>query len=189
MWLVEHEDGSLTQHHEEPGTAGIDAGVRVIEVEREIDFAVEAWDWSEGAIVSRFTPEQARDMQWERAKAYRDEDRYFRTLPVIDVIPGETIMVQCDGKSRLKVADLAQAATWATMRGEELEITFTDGANTPFTVDAEQTIAIKAAVTLNDALCHLASQAIRAQLDAALAASATAAEIFAIDVTANYPGA
>lgn len=154
---------------------------------RLMDLAQERWDWDAEAIVVRWSREDARDIRWAQAKAYRDEDRYFWTLPVTTVLPGETIMVQCDGKSREKVADLAQAATWATMRGEDLEITFTDGANVPFTVNAEQTIGIKAAVTLNDARCHAASQVIRAELDAALEAGASADAILSIDITAGYP--
>lgn len=158
-------------------TAGLD---------REIDLERERWDWEASAIVLRATPQQARDEQWAAAKKYRDEDRYYWSVPVVDVVPDAVIMVQCDAKSREKVSDLAQAATWATMRGEALSITFTDGANVPFTVDAEQTIAIKAAVTLNDARCHMVSQVIRAELDAAVAAEASAADILAIDIAARF---
>ena len=132
------------------------------------------------------TPQQARDRQWERAKRYREERR-LQPLPVSDVVSGETVLVECDETSRRIVADLAQAATWKVMAGEDLDISFTDGANQAFTVDAQQTIALKASVTLNDSLCHAASQNIRAALDAAFDAGASSDEIFGIDITAGYP--
>jgi len=51
MWIVEHSDGDVSQHHEEPGTAGIDPGVRHSETPRELDLARERWDWDAGEIV------------------------------------------------------------------------------------------------------------------------------------------
>lgn len=198
-WIVEHADGSQELLHTDPTPEEVEAdgeteivdrypdAVRRGAVPEPFDVHRFRWDFDLNAAVLRMTPAEARDERWADAKRYRDEDRYFRTLPVDDVVVGQTIMVQCDAKSRENVSDLAQAATWASMRGEELEITFTDADNVPFTVNAEQTIAIKAAVTLNDALCHVASQAIRVELDAALAAGATADAILSIDVTAGYP--
>lgn len=184
-WLVELEGGKVEQVANDPADWHPDA-VRSVAIEEPINLKTHCWDWGAGEIVLRATPQQARDEQWDAAKKYRDDDRYFWPIPVVDAVPDEVILVQCDAKSREKVSDLAQAATWATMRGEALSITFTDGANVPFTVDAQQTIAIKAAVTLNDARCHMASQVLRADLDEAVAAGATAADIFAIDIVARF---
>lgn len=188
-WIVEHEGGDVSQHETEPGTAGIATGVRSAEVPRLLDLANECWDWVNGAIVSCFTPEEAAAMMWERAKAYRDSERYFATVPVADVVPGEIVMVECKGNSRDKVTNLALGATWAKQLGVPYSITFKDGAtpNRLFTVDADQTIRIKAALTVSDGLCHAASQGVLAAIEAALLAGATAEQIFAIDITAGYP--
>jgi len=45
-WIVEHADGSLTQHHEQPGTAGIARGKRRARTPRIGDLGVERWLWS-----------------------------------------------------------------------------------------------------------------------------------------------
>lgn len=45
-WIVEHADGSVTQHHERPGTAGIDRGKRRAKTPRIGDLGVERWLWS-----------------------------------------------------------------------------------------------------------------------------------------------
>lgn len=199
-WIIRHREAGEEQYVQcLEGPPPYDPEVfDLAELPREIDAQIEKWDWDAGEIVTRFTPAEAVEIMWERAKLYRDVDRYFATLPVDNVVPGAVIMVECDDRDprrdRKKVTDLAQAATWAMLQeadpefeGEHFSVTFTDGANQPFTVNAEQTIAIKAAVTRNDALCHAASQLVRATLTAALHGGATADEIFAIDITAGYP--
>lgn len=52
MWIVEHQDGGVSQHHDMPGSAGVDAGVRFAELPRELDLLVEGWDFEEGSIVA-----------------------------------------------------------------------------------------------------------------------------------------
>ncbi len=188
-WIVEIEEGVFEQVADAPGTMGVPEGIRSAELPRAMDLATERWDFDAGAIVTRFSAEEAAAQMWERAKDYRDKVRFFETVPVADVVPGEIIMVECKGESRSKVTDQAQLATWAKTSGVPYEITFTDGStpNRAFTVNADQVIAIKAAITVNDGLCHVASQAVRAAIAAALEAGATADEIFAIDITAGYP--
>lgn len=185
-WIVEHEDGDVTQHEEMPGTAGIAEGVRFAETPRQLDFATERWDWDAAGIVTAFTPAEARDMMWEQAKAYRLA-RQTAPLPIPDVVPGQVVVADCDPVSQEMVFKLVQGATMAIVSQQPFSLTFTDHLNIAFTVDAQQTAAIGAAVLTNLAACHAASQAVRAALDAALDGGATADDIFAIDITAGYP--
>lgn len=190
IWIIELDGGSLLQSADQPGTMGTPEGVRSAEVPRVLDLARECWDWENEAIASCHTPAEAAAKMWERAKAYRDGERYFATVPVADVVPGEIVMVECKGNSRDKVTNLALGATWAKQLGAPYSVTFKDGTlpeNRLFTVDADQTIAIKAALTVSDGLCHAASQGVLAAIEAALLAGATAEQIFAIDITAGYP--
>jgi hypothetical protein len=184
--IVQHDDGY-------PPYNAVD--FEAAQLPREIDPALECWDWENDGIVSRFTPSEAAATMWERAKAYRDIERFYADpLPVPDVVPGKTVMVERDDryprKDRTKVSGLAWAASEALRRGGDLTISFTDGSqpeNQLFVVNADQTVALWAAVIRDDALCHAASQIVRATIAAALDAGATADEIFAIDITAGYP--
>lgn len=191
FWIVRHRDTGEEQFPQcESDEPPYDPeAFEIAELPRELDGAAERWDWEAGEIACRFTPAEAAEIMWIRAKAYREE-RYLETAAVVGVVPDETIMVECDAESRRKVTDLALGATWAVSSGDPLTISFTDGAqpvNRSFTVSAAQTIAIKAAITLNDARCHAASQVVRSLIADALEAGATAEQIFAIDITAGYP--
>lgn len=45
-FIVQHADGSITQHEQRPGTAGIATGRRWAETPRILDQLLEGWDWS-----------------------------------------------------------------------------------------------------------------------------------------------
>lgn len=171
----------------EAGTPPYDLGTfDLAELPREIDTATERWDWNAGAIACRFTPAEARDIMWERAKAYRVE-RQAMPVSIPDVVQGATVVADADPESSAIVDRLARGALTAIMMQAPFALTFTDHTNQQFTVDATQTVEIANAVLRYQSLCHGASQAIREALDAALASGATADDIFAIDITAGYP--
>ena len=134
------------------------------------------------------TPAEARDLRWDQAKVYRDK-RMTEPLAIPGVVSDEVIVADCDPTSQEAIFKLVQGATMALMTQSPFEITFTAHDNRKFTVGAEQTAAIGAAVLEKVARCHAASQAIRDTLDAALASGATADEIAGIDITAGYPDA
>jgi hypothetical protein len=60
MWLVEYDDGRISQHHEGPDTLGWDGGRRFAKVPRELDLLVERWDFERCAIVPVVEGELAR---------------------------------------------------------------------------------------------------------------------------------
>lgn len=208
-WIIEGADGIQELVGEDPTPAEIEVpeafdaeGAPVFDIVDRfphavlraklpewIDLSERRWDFAAAAPVSRFTPAEAAVKVWERAKQYRDRERFFAAVPVINVVPGATILAECKGESRSKIASQAMLATWAKTSGAPYEITFTDGStpNQAFTVNADQVIAIQAAITLNDGACHVASQGVRAAIAAALEAGASADEIFEIDITAGYP--
>lgn len=135
---------------------------------------------------SQPSPQLARDMRWEEAKAYRTQ-RQNLPVPIPGVVEGQIVIADGDPKSREIIEALARGAMAALMSATPLELTFTAFDNHRFTVNAEQILAIGNAVLLYQTLCHGASQAVRDALDAALAADASAEDIFAIDITAGYP--
>lgn len=49
-WIVEHDDGTLTQHGQKPGTAGIATGKRMAATPRLIDPTLERWNWTTGKV-------------------------------------------------------------------------------------------------------------------------------------------
>ena len=55
--LIQHDDGY-------PPYNAVD--FEAAELPREIDSAIERWDWEAEAIVTRFTPLEAHDLMWER---------------------------------------------------------------------------------------------------------------------------
>ena len=185
IWVIEDQDGAIHQVMDDPAVYYPDAP-RSAELPRLMNLALERWDWDAGCIASCFSPQQARDVMWEQAKEYREERRNA-PLPVPGILVSDTIVVDCDLESRLTIAAAVQMATLA--KGESLpyEITFTDHQNEQHTLNADQVIALGVAVASYHGQCHLASQAIRDQLDAAVAAGFTADQILAVDITAGYP--
>lgn len=149
---------------------------------REIDSQVERWDWEAEAIVCRFTPAQARDMQWEAAKAHsRAIANGGFAVPGIGT-------VQTDPESREAIAMLVDEANDRVAAGEiNFATEFKNEENEAVPVTAAQIFAVAAAVRAWFAACYTVRQAARDALDAALAGGATAEDIFAIDITAGYP--
>lgn len=128
------------------------------------------------------TPAQARDQRWEEAKAYRDL-RQTEMLPLAGIVEGDIVVAQRDAKGQAWIDRFGTAAGVAKAIGAPLEITFTDGANRPFTIDRDQILQIWQASLTQQSLCQGASQAVRAALNAAT----TVEEINAVDITAGYP--
>lgn len=185
-WIIELDDGRIEQSADAPGTMGTPEGVRSAELPRLLDLATEAWDWTGGAIVSRFTPAEAVAIMWERAKACC-EQRQTEPVSIADIIEGDVIVAQRDEKGQKWIDRFTGLAGAALIAQQPFEISFTDGDNRYFTIDATQIIQLSAASCLQQSLCHAVSQGVRAALAAALEAGATADEIFAIDITAGYP--
>lgn len=189
LWIVRHRESGEEQLVQTDGCyAPYDGEVfEMAELERELDPVVERWDWDAGAIVLRATPQQAKDQQWEKAKAYRDQ-RQQEPLPIADVVDGKVIIAERDERGQKWIDRFTGCAGAALASGEDFTITFTDFAKNPFTLSAQQILKLSAASVTQQALCHEACRAIAAELDAALAAPDASAEaIFAIDITAGYP--
>ncbi len=71
-WIVEHADGSLTQHASAPGTAGIDPGRRWAAMPRLlVSDGTERWDWSARAIVEDAARVETRLIALVKAEAER----------------------------------------------------------------------------------------------------------------------
>lgn len=52
MWIVKHDGGIVSQHHDQPGTNGVSLGIAHAELPRELDLLVEKWDFNENRIVA-----------------------------------------------------------------------------------------------------------------------------------------
>lgn len=83
-WIVEHADGTLTQHDARPGTAGIAPGVRRVQVDRPIDFAREQVVWSTGKIEPRL------DVWRAELLAAVDEQREAARRPYMTQLLGQS---------------------------------------------------------------------------------------------------
>lgn len=83
-WIVEHADGTLTQHDARPGTNGIAPGVRRVQVERALDFAREQVVWSTGKIEPRL------DIWRTELLAAVDEQRESARRPYMTQLLGQS---------------------------------------------------------------------------------------------------
>ncbi|NYT43098.1 hypothetical protein HZY97_20150 [Sphingomonas sp. R-74633] len=199
-WVIEEADGRQHVIADDPTPAEIEEGgeielvdrypeaVRRSSLPRCLDLAQERWDFDAAAIITRWSPEQARDLRWEEAKRYRVE-RQTEPLAVADIVPGQVIVAQRDEEGQKWIDRYSSAAETAIRKAADFSIVFTDAANSLVSINADQILLLRDASLIQQALCHAASQGIRAQLDAALAAGATAAEILSIDITEGYPEA
>ena len=198
FWVIEEEGGA--QHVVEDDPTPIEQetdgeletvdrypeAVRRAALPRQMDLAEERWSFDLEEIVTRWSPEEARDRRWEEAKTYRLQ-RQTEPLAVAGIIPDQVIVAQRDDEGQKWIDRYSSAAETAIRKNADFSIVFTDAANNLISIDADQILQLRDASLIQQALCHAASQAVRAQLDAALEAGSSAAAILLIDITAGYP--
>lgn len=132
-------------------------------------------------VFEQYTPAQAGEIMWNRAKAYRQS--------MIDAgAPTPEGVADADLESRVNVLGGVQMATLAKMLNQPFEIAWTMHDDSVRFLDGDRMIAMAMAVGSYAGRCHAASQAIRKQIKKA-AAGSSAAAVFQIDVTAGYPDA
>jgi hypothetical protein len=182
-WIVRHRESGEEQRvqHDDgfPPYNAVD--FEVAQLPREIG-PDERWDWESAAIVIRFTPAEAAATMWELSKAH-SEQIAAAGFPLPDIGT-----IQTDGESREAIRILVDEARDRIAAGDIDWLTaFINEENEPVPVTAQQILAIYAAVRAFFGACYAARQAMRGTIEAALAAGATAEQIFAIDITAGYP--
>jgi hypothetical protein len=187
-WIVRHRESGeeqLIQHDDGyPPYNAVD--FEAAQLPRAMDSAIERWDWPEAAIACRFSPAEAAAIMWEQAKAYC-EQRQTAPVPVIGIVENDVIIAERNERGQQWIDRFTGLAGPSLSLQRPFAISFTDGANRYFTIDAEQILALSAASLTQQTICHGKSQLVRAAIAAALAADATAEQIFAIDITAGYP--
>jgi hypothetical protein len=188
FWIVRHRESGEEQFPQcESDEPPYDPEIfDIAELPRELDGAAERWDWEAGEIVCRFTPAEAAEIMWERSKAYCAE-RQIAPLPIAGIIENDVLVAERDEDGQKWIDRFTGLATAALVAQQPFSISFTDGTNRYFTIDATQIIRLAAASCAQQSLCHGRSQLVRAAIAAALAAGGTADGIFAIDITEGYP--
>jgi len=161
-WIVEHADGTLTQHEAEPGTAGIDPGERYAATPRLLDQVLERWDWSAGEIVAELDAWRVRLLDEV------DRQREAARLPYLTALIGQSYVYAAKGREADLYAALSPAELDA-LDGAEL------GPRFPLaTAEAEVTGDSLATVIARYAAGQAASAAAIARIEA-LATHAKAA--------------
>lgn len=137
-------------------------------------------DWGALSVVDDV--ETVRNRRWEEAQAYFEiACSAGFALPGIGVVQTNPrsreaiLLLKDEARDRLDAGDTG----WST--------SFKNEANAAVPVTAPEILAIYAALRAFLGECYRVCQGIRDQLDAAVAAGATGAEINAIDITAGYP--
>lgn len=159
-----------------------EAGYQAIPIDEPPD--LHRYAWVDGAWT--LIPEVAHAMKWEEAKAYRAQ-RQAEPMPIAGVLPGVTILADGRPEGRAFAEWIARGAESALRRGEDVEVSFKAFDNERHTINAEQTVLLANMMLVAFTTFHAKCEAIRDALDAALASGATAEEILAIDITADYP--
>ncbi|MEA3641877.1 MAG: DUF4376 domain-containing protein [Lamprobacter sp.] len=92
-------------------------------------------------------------------------------------------LVASDERSIARIGNAATAALTANAAGQPFSVDWLCADETVLALDAAGMLALQSALVAHGQACHDASQAIKAQINAA----ETLAELSAIDVTAGYP--
>jgi hypothetical protein len=191
-WIVRNRTSGEEQLVESDGQyAPYDGDLfDIAELPRELDAENECWDWEAGAVVCRFTPQQARDRQWAAALAYREERRNA-PLAVWGVFPDRAVLVNMSQESRITIMGAVNYATIMASQDPPLpsSFSFKDAGGARVTLDGPKTIALGLNVAVFSGRCDIALDAVEDALDDAIASGTPADEILAIDITADYPGA
>ncbi|MBM3928280.1 MAG: hypothetical protein FJ335_07470 [Sphingomonadales bacterium] len=103
-WIVQHDDGTLTQHGEKPGTAGIATGKRMAATPRLIDPTLERWNWTTGKV------EPMLDAWRARLCAAVDRQREDARRPYMTQLVGQSFVYAAKGREADAYRSLADDA-------------------------------------------------------------------------------